>query len=167
MTIYIANLILFYLIGVTADYKTTMLNIAAGKDEINPMMKKSTRWRVLVPFLYAIPVLMFSLGVEYTYLADGQYVNTRASLVYETENIIAQMASLIVFFMLIVGSSKAVASISNIFIIYFGKGLPDLVGYVIGWNNTTTIFLVTSFMSLIFVVPLVYVVRYISFSLML
>ncbi len=164
MTLYMAILILFYLAGVMADYKTTKINLAAGKNEINPMLKKNTQWRLLVPFLCASPVLVFLIGVEYVHLENGEYVNQSASFVYVTKVFYAQIASLAVFFMLVVASSKVVASISNLFIIYCGRGLPDLVGYVIGWRSTRLIFMVTTLVSLIAVVPLVYGVRYISFS---
>ena len=141
-----------------ADALTTRAALRRGHDESNPLLGADPVRRLTWPFVLAAPAV-FALGAAEHRLFAGVDPFALGALFPRSDDPVAQGVALGVFACLTLSMQKLYASCSNLCVVAFGVGLPDVVSWVTGVRRPVPRHALTVLVGTLASLPFVYVAR--------
>lgn len=147
-----------YIFSVWADAQTSYRASKQGYTELNPLIGLRPTSGLMIKFFYIIPVVALASAYEYYQIARFNPEISGLLIVYH-ENMLAKIASFVVHLALLLACVKIIAAANNLLLVKSGISLSVLADVIYRSDKRSIHFLITSLLSLFFVLPLFWVVR--------
>lgn len=155
---YVLAITSLYVFSVWSDAQSTYRAIDKGYIELNSLVELTPKDGLMHKFLYLVPIV--AIAALYEHIQIGLNEPTVSFYIFvQHKSIFAAIASIIVTISLSLVCTKIYGTINNLSFITTGYGPSDLSYFLYKGDSRKIYHLITVFISLIFIVPMLLFLR--------